>query len=156
MTADDEAQFDELSRLLIEAVDRAIEPWVVAAVDSRIGDWASRQTKQQALEAARAARASIIGSLCSLLEADLDAQRGNPLAVLRRTVTYPTNVLREAGVPSVRRDEDAKRLHPDDHYDLTPGAFADFGPDVHEAGLRWGAAKAHLHLQRRRAEGRAS
>jgi hypothetical protein len=39
-------------------------------------------------------------------------------------------------------------------YDLTPASFADVDPALHEPGLVWGAAKAHVHLARRRREGR--
>ena len=39
-------------------------------------------------------------------------------------------------------------------YDLSPASFADLAPALKEPGLVWGAAKAHVHLSRRRAEGR--
>ena len=42
---------------------------------------------------------------------------------------------------------------PDDVYDLAPATFDDVSPDLHDPGLRWGAAKAHVHLKRRRAAG---
>ena len=74
--------------------------------------------------------------------------------MVRRAVVYPTAVLRGAGVPPVVRDADAEARFPDDDYDLTPAAFADLDPSLHEPGLVWGAAKAHVHLARRRAEGR--
>ena len=54
----------------------------------------------------------------------------------------------------VVRDAHAERLFPDDDYDLSPGAFADVDPALHEPGLVWGAAKAHVIMARRRAEGR--
>jgi hypothetical protein len=57
-------------------------------------------------------------------------------------------------VPPVGRDPDAVRRFPDDDYDLTPAAFVALDPALHEPGLRWGAAKAHVFLARRRAEGR--
>jgi hypothetical protein len=59
-------------------------------------------------------------------------------------------VLRAAGVPPVRRDEFAEHAFPDDVYDLAPASFADVDPSLHEPGLVWGAAKAHVHLSRRR------
>jgi hypothetical protein len=61
-------------------------------------------------------------------------------------------VLREAGARPVARDAQAQRHFPDDLYDLTPASFADIDPALHEPGLVWGAAKAHVHL-RRRAQG---
>jgi hypothetical protein len=54
----------------------------------------------------------------------------------------------------VARDEFSLRNFPDDVYDLTPASFADVDPELHEPGLLWGAAKAHVHLARRRREGR--
>jgi hypothetical protein len=88
-----------------------------------------------------------------VLEADIDDQRTNPLAVLRRAVRYPTDVLRAAGVPEVVRDAFAEAHEPDDVYDLSPASFADIDPALHEPGLVWGAAKAHVHLHRRREDG---
>jgi hypothetical protein len=89
----------------------------------------------------------------ALLETDVDEQRTGPLAIVREAVVHPTGVLARAGVPPVVRDEHAERLFPDDAYDLTPGAFADLDPALHEPGLVWGAAKAHVVLARRRREG---
>jgi hypothetical protein len=67
---------------------------------------------------------------------------------------HPTQVLAEAGVPPVERDEHAARLFPDDRYDLAPATFSDLDEALHEPGLVWGAAKAHVVLARRRREGR--
>lgn len=131
--------------LASEAVD-AIGPWVVEAVAVRSGRDASLQSAAQ--QAGQRATDELGIVLRDFLAADIDQQRTNPLAVLRRVVPYATAVLEEAGVPPVARDRDAIALHPDDCYDLTPGAFIDFGEAVHEAGIRWGAGKAHLHLKR--------
>jgi hypothetical protein len=51
----------------------------------------------------------------------------------------------------VPRDEFSVRSFPDDAYDLSPASFADVDPALHEPGLAWGAAKAYVHLARRRA-----
>ncbi|MEZ5227993.1 MAG: hypothetical protein R2710_15365 [Acidimicrobiales bacterium] len=51
------------------------------------------------------------------------------------------------------RDPFAVQTFPDDLYDLAPATFADIDEALHEPGLMWGAAKAHVHLSRRRAEG---
>jgi hypothetical protein len=37
---------------------------------------------------------------------------------------------------------------------VVPASFADLDSTVHEPGIVWGAAKAHVVLRRRRAEGR--
>jgi hypothetical protein len=87
-------------------------------------------------------------SLRALLEADIDAQATTPLSLLRQTVRYPTEVLRSAGVPPVRRDTFAESAFPGDDYDLAPASLAAVDPDLVELGLVWGAAKAMAHRRR--------
>lgn len=142
----DEAFFVQLSNALAAEAAKAIGPWIVEAVAVRSSNDASLQSAAE--QAGQRATDDLGVALREFLAADIDQQRTNPLAVLRRVVPYATAVLHEAGVPPVPRDRDAIALHPDDHYDLTPGAFIDFGEAVHEAGIRWGAGKAHLHLSR--------
>ena len=89
-----------------------------------------------------------------LLATDVDAQAGTPLAILRSLVTHPTAVLRRLGARPVPRDDFRERSFPDDVYDLSPASFAEVDPALHEPGLVWGAAKAHVHLARRRREGK--
>ncbi len=134
---------------LADAVERALPDWVRQAVerflppDPELG---------RTVEAAGRAAADDIGArLRDLLARDIDGQWTNPLSILRAAAVHPTRVLAANGVPPVERDRHARRIHPDDIYDLTPSSFSDFGPEVHELGIRWGAAKAHLHLRRRRA-----
>ena len=141
-----------------DAVEAALPRWVERCVADRWWAWSGdalpADLAEAAVRAGRQAAADLVPPLRRLLAADVDEQRTNPLAVVRRAVEYPTAVLSRAGVPPVARDEQAARLFPEDAYDLTPGAFGDLDPSVHERGLVWGAAKAHVVLQRRRAEGR--
>ena len=111
------------------------------------------EIEQRTAVAARQAVDDGVPRVRALLAADVDAQRGNPLAVVRSLVRHPTDVLRAAGARPVPRDAFAERSFPDDVYDLSPAAFADVDPALHEPGLVWGAAKAHVHLARRRREG---
>ena len=90
----------------------------------------------------------------ALLMLDPDEQTTTPLALLRAGVVHPTRVLAAAGVPPVTRDEFAERAFPEDVYGLAPATFGDLDERLAEPGLVWGAAKAHVHLARRRAEGR--
>jgi hypothetical protein len=105
-------------------------------------------------DASRAARSEGGRRVRALLSSDIDAQAGTPLAVLRSLVPYATAVLESAGAHPVARDEFSVRSFPKDVYDLTPASFADVDPALHEPGLVWGAAKAHVHLARRRREGK--
>jgi hypothetical protein len=131
--------------VLVDAVHDVIGAWVMRCVELRA------QSFDRSTADAAAARATdeVTAELRSVLTADVDAQPANPMAVLRAAVRYPTDVLRAAGVAPMPRDEFAERAFPDDIYHLTPAAFADVDPSLHEPGLRWGAAKAFAHLQRR-------
>jgi hypothetical protein len=126
-------------------VERSVRAVLAAQSLPLDGDGAERLAT-----AAAAARDEGATRLRQLLARDLDEQRTNPLSILRGLVRYPTEVLGAAGARPVARDEFAERNFPDDVYDLTPAAFADVDPALHEPGLLWGAAKAHVHLARRR------
>ncbi|MDY7104431.1 MAG: hypothetical protein S0880_24865 [Actinomycetota bacterium] len=154
---DPDAQLAAYSARLADAVEAALATWVVREVGRIMVAWSSSypdDVRRRAEEAGERARAETMPRLRRLLEADVDEQRTGPLAVIRAAVAHPTAVLADAGVPPVARDEFAERQFPDDVYDLSPAAFADLDPSVHEPGLEWGAAKAHVVLTRRRAEGK--
>lgn len=155
--ADDEGRLAEYAVVLADGVEAALPAWVVRSVERVLVAWAGTadDAAMDQAQAAGAEAAREIGpQVRGLLLTDIDDQRTNPLAIVRRAVVYPTRVLRGAGVPPVVRDADAEARFPDDDYDLTPAAFADLDPSLHGPGLVWGAAKAHVHLARRRAEGR--
>ncbi|MEO7572720.1 MAG: hypothetical protein ABIX10_09810 [Acidimicrobiales bacterium] len=155
---DDPADAAALARYadgLADAVAAALPGWVERSVAQRWTAWAGRETVPadvlaHAQVSGRRAVDDVEPRLRALLASDVDAQRTNPLAILRQAVRYPNDVLAAAGVPAVRRDAQAERLFPDDRYDLGPAAFGDLHPSVHEPGLVWGAAKAHVVLARRR------
>jgi hypothetical protein len=144
---------------LADGIDEALGPWVVRSVRTvyaaQLGAATPADVLADADLAAIAANAEISPRIRELLAKDIDEQRTGPLAILRSAVRFPTEVLVAAGVPSKQRDEFARNQFPDDVYDLNLAAFADLSPDLHETGLIWGAAKAHVHLSRRRAEGRS-
>lgn len=159
-TDDDPADAEAFARYaaeLADGIDRAIPGWIERAGRQVLADQgiAVDGALADALAgAARAARDDGAPRVRDLLAADVDEQRGNPLAILRSLVRYPTAVLRSAGAHPVARDEFSQRSFPDDVYDLSPASFADVDPALHEPGLVWGAAKAHVHLARRRREGK--
>jgi hypothetical protein len=151
--ADASALRDFAARLL-DAVVAALPGWVERTVEERYRQWAQAAppdaVRAAAHDAGRAAIGTVEPALRELLAADVGAQRTNPLAIIRGAVVHPTAVLRSVGVPPVERDAHAEALFPDDVYDLSPASFADLDPSVHEPGLLWGAAKAHVILRRRR------
>ena len=150
---DDIATLAVLATALADAVEAALPAWVERCVASR-APLLDAGLRTAAAEAGRRAAGEIGGEVRELLCADVDEQRANPLALLRRAVRYPTDVLRSAAVPPVPRDDFAERAFPDDVYDLSPATWADIDPGLQERGIVWGAAKAHVVLARRRREGK--
>jgi len=89
-------------------------------------------------------------ALRRFLALDIDVQATTPLEVVRAHLHGPTEVLRGLGVPPVARDAFDESQFPDDLYDFGPRAYTDLDPGLQEPALTWGAAKAHVHLRRRR------
>jgi hypothetical protein len=154
---DDAAALARYADRLVTAVDAALPGWVdtsVRRVLSAQGIAVDDEVVRAIDAAGGAARDEGMPRLRALLATDVDEQRTNPLAVLRSLVRHPTTVLHAAGARPVERDEFQVRAFPDDVYDLAPATFSDVDPALHEPGLEWGAAKAHVHLARRRREGK--
>jgi hypothetical protein len=139
---------------LAAAVEAAIPGWVDRSVRGVLAAQGLPPDDAAIATAAAAAKADGAPRVEALLETDVDAQPTNPLSILRSLVPYPTEVLSAAGATPVPRDDFATRTFPDDVYDLTPASFAEVDESLHEPGLVWGAAKAHIHLARRRREGK--
>jgi hypothetical protein len=136
---------------LADGIDAMLATWVVGCVTGLMQAWSGNVPPDVLLaaeEAGQRCRQEAGGEIRALLEADIDAQRGTPLALLRRAVRYPTAVLAAAGVPHVVRDAFAERAFPDDPYGLAPASFADLDPSLAELGIAWGAAKAFEHMRR--------
>jgi len=142
---------EEQARALADGIEAALPGWVERSVERRLVAFrgaADADVMAAAREAGARARSDVGARARALLEADIDAQRTNPLSILRDAVRYPTEVLRRAGVPPVERDDFVTARFPDDDYDLTPASFADLDPALAEHGFAWGAAKAWAHKQR--------
>lgn len=153
----DEAKLAALAGALADAVEAAVPTWVQRSVERLVVAHQGLVTGAVRAAAATAGRrcAEEVGAqLRAVLASDVDEQRTNPLALLRAAVAYPTAVLQEAGVPPVVRSDFDERAFPDDLYGLAPATWSDIDPELQEPGLVWGAAKAHVVLTRRRAEGK--
>jgi hypothetical protein len=99
------------------------------------------------------ARVFVDDRLGTLLNADIDRQRSTPLSVFRDAARFPVEVLHQLGAQPVQRVDVERWASPNDPFGVTPATLADVGEAVQEAGIMWGAAKAAIHLQRRRDEG---
>ena len=134
---------------LADAIDAVLPGWVERCVRSRLGA-PPRHVVVAAREAGEQARREVGGAVRDLVLRDVDDQRGNPLALLRAAVRYPTQVLHDAGAPVVERDKFSRERFPDDVYDLTPANWSDIDPSLADLGIAWGAAKAFVHKERHR------
>jgi hypothetical protein len=155
-TDDPDAVIARAAAELVAAIDATLPGWTVRCVEQRMVEWSGSvpgEVRHLAETAGERARAVVGAELAELLALDIDQQRVPPLSILRRAVRFPTGVLEAAGVPHVVRDEFDERLEPDDVYGLAPASFAEVDPVLHEPGMAWGAAKAFVHLTRRRADG---
>lgn len=154
---EDEARFEEISRALVAGVEAAVPGWIERLVAERVRAWSGHVSPEVAAAAATAGAAAaddVVPRMRELVETDLDEQRTNPLSLLRDATRFAHQVLADASVPALQRDQFATRSFPDDVYGLVPAAWEDVDPALHELGLTWGAAKAYLFKARRRAEGR--
>lgn len=145
--ADDEAQLAAFACDLADRVEAAIPSWVERSLREK---GATTFDPAAASGIADETIAAVMPALRTILAADIDAGVGSPLAALRAGVGPMTDRLAAWGAPRPPRDEFQERQFPHDPYELGPAAFADLDPDLHEPGLLWGAARAHVHLRRRR------
>jgi len=144
--ADDEARLAEIAAGLEQSLLATLPVWLEQQVRSRLPDVDSGRLAAEI----SATMAEFASSLARVLRADVDDGAGNPLAVVRAATVRVTQLLREGGAVAVARDEFDVRAFPDDLYGLGPAAFVDVDESLHEPGLMWGAARAHVHLRRRR------
>ena len=151
MTSVEEAQLAHAAERLVASIEASIAAWVVRAVEHVVmvsGGEISPALREAADAAGREARHHIPRAVAEVVRKDPDEQRATPLQVLRGAARYPTDVLVSFAVPPRPRDRDSEARFPADIYDLVPAAFADLGPEVGEAGLVWGAARARVHHAR--------
>ncbi len=146
---DDDARFRAYGEALADGLARCLPSWMDAVVAAR-----ARGRSDVLTPAVRDAEVErVVAEVRALVATDVDAQSTSPLEIVRSLVPALTDVLTTSGVSPIERDPDAVRLHPTDVYDLTPANLGQIDPELTPLGIAWGAAKAHLHLSRRRAEG---
>jgi hypothetical protein len=146
------AALDEYAQALASGIDEALPGWVMRSVERIMRAWAGDVPTDVVRAAERAAHHAQVetgAAMRALLAADIDDQHSTPLTLLRQAVKYPTEVLRQAGVPPVERDRFAEQAFPDDVYDLSPATWSDVDPRLTAPGINWGAAKAFEHKRRR-------
>lgn len=153
----DDAMLRRYGDALADGIEAALPGWVERSVSAVMVAWIGAVPDSVARDAVSAgcrAAEQTTARVRALLATDVDRQGMAPLTLIRDAVRWPTAVLAAAGAPPVERDPFAERTFPDDLYDLAPASFADLDPALQDAGVAWGAAKAHTVMARRRAEGR--
>ena len=131
----------------------AVPGWVTRSVEVRlagIGRGIDDQARARVAAVAAQTATDLAEPVERALTADVDAGVGSPLAVMRAGCGLVTGLLEELGVPAVERDEFSIAHFPDDRHALGPATFGDIHDSLHEPGIVWGAARAHVHLRRRR------
>lgn len=152
---DENERFAQISRDLLDAVDSTVRPWIerlILATAERLAgrDALTGGLLADASAAADAAHHEVVPAVRALLQADAEAQRANPLQLLREAVRHPTAVLAAHRIPPPRRDAHQQRALPLDVYDIAPATWGDIDASLVDPGIRWSAAKAHVVLDRRR------
>ena len=154
-----DGQLSEYSQTLFDTCVVAVPEWITNRIQNvclMSGGVVPEIVTTKVAGVAHATQAQVQIDLMALLSVDVDAQRTNPLQVLRGSTLMATALLIEAGIPPAQRDEFEVRSMPDDMFALGPLTWRDLGDDVHNAGIEWGAWKAAMIISRRRAEGKLS
>lgn len=146
----DEQRFTELGESLRRAILDALPAWIDRGVSDRVLD--RRVAPAQVTAVAAEVVAAVDRRLHELIAADVDEPRSGPLEIVRQELGPVTALLRKLEADEPPRDPFDEAVRPDDVFELGPMAFADLGPEVHERGIAWGAAKAYVHRRRRAGE----
>ena len=136
---DHEVDLGPYAQPLYDALRVAVPEWVTRCLN-RFGI-----TSHGVQDAGEHAWQLIEDALHNALDLSNAAPGPNPLAVLRRVAAVPTELIRSAGAPLPARDAFNVRRSPDDIYDLEPATWRDFGDQIHDLGIIWGAAKTHAY-----------
>jgi hypothetical protein len=152
----DETDMAQFGQDLLQAAVADTPHWV----SSRVYEVAQAQrlpdaddTQAWLADAIERAQCFVGTRLGELVSTDIDRQATTPLSVFRDAVRFPVEVLHQLGAEPIHRGDVSRWAFPNDPFGITPGNLSDVGEATHAAGIVWGAAKAGLHLQRRRSEG---
>jgi hypothetical protein len=126
----------------------AVPAWLRRVAIERLGSDARLDDRFDALVSA--VQLDVRERLTRLAEADIDEPLSGPLEQIRQAASPVTALLRELGAQPGPRDEAVVRMFPEDVLGIGPAAASELGQDVHDASIAWGAAKAYVHLNRRR------
>ena len=143
---------DQYSARLLETSDQVVAKWVERLIrqhcdEQKISD---PQVGDLCISVIAEVSAEVHDNLVELLSRDVFEQRTNPLAIFRQATRPITEVLKNLGSPSVKRDEFDERSFPDDVYGLSPATWVDIDEAMVEPGIEWGAWKAATVMMRKK------
>lgn len=147
-SSDDGTAFAEVGESLRVELIRALPEWVRTTVMARL----ATEPDAEQLEAVIAGIVDSVNTrMRRLVSADIDEPLSGPLEIVRQSAVPLTTLLVELGAEARARDPYASGARPEDVFDIGPMSFLEFDEAVQDAGIRWGAAKAYVHMRRRRA-----
>jgi hypothetical protein len=145
---------------LLLALTGVVEPWLQRILINTAAEQLGCRTQglpdelvAEVMTAAKQHAVEVLAKISDLLGTDVDAQRQNPLALLRTAAIGASSVLQHHGVSPVARDDFEVTAFPLDHYRVAPASWVDIDPSLQDPGITWGAWKAAHVLSRRRQEG---
>ncbi len=144
VSSSDDEKFIQYGQVLNIAVSTAVRPWLIRELTTRVGS-----IDAELARAIEGAAEQVERSIAELVAADVDEPLSGPLERIRRSVEPLNAELDQRGVQPPRRNTLDQQMSPRDHHELGPMTFRDLSDAAHDAGITWGAAKAHVHLRRR-------
>lgn len=143
------ARLQTAGAAILAGVQARLAPYLAARAQRVLDAWghldaATRaRVDEQLGGAVTAAAQRVTDELRGFFASDPATQHATPLQIVRDSSREPTQILAEAGVSPVARDEFDERTLPGDRYGLAPRSFAELGAaDLGPQHLVWGLAKA--------------
>ncbi len=136
---------DTASKRLAEELVAAYRPYVLDRVRERTVPLPSGLE-----EALAEGERWLERSLMELLTAPYAQQRRTPFELFQEAMSFPTQVLSDAGASPVDRDPVEVNALPGDLFGLAPAAASRLGEPAWRAQLEWGASKAQALAGARR------
>ena len=145
---DDMERFRAIGSELLVSVDRALGPWLANHVGGLCRESlaaCASGVESELEDRLNGARELAIENLRRMTGAEIDEAVSGPLEQIRSALVPLTDWLQTCGAaPNGSPDS-----RPDDPFGFGPVTFRDLSDGVHDAGIRWGAAKAFMHQQHR-------
>lgn len=133
---------------LVAAVEETLAGWLSSHVAVLCGQHLrtdEQEISQELEKRLNTVTEDVTRNLRRMASAAIDEPVSGPLEQIRSALVPLTDWLQICGAtPNGSPDS-----RPDDPFGFGPVTFRDLSDEVHDAGIRWGAAKAFMHQQHR-------